>query len=185
MKNIEKLWAFEGYTIRPLKKEDIEMYYELNFNPLDTEVARMTGSATHFEKDVIVKHLERCIADEERYDFVIVDPKGNIIGETVINDIDIDLNSANFRIGIFQEVERGKGIGQWALSTTIDFAFRDLKLNRLELDVYEFNEKGHHIYKKAGFIEEGVLREAVKDNGVYYNVILMSMLRSDWEKSYQ
>ena len=44
------------------------------------------------------------------------------------------------------------------VETTRDFAFEELKLHRLELDVYSFNPRAERVYQKAGFRREGVLR---------------------------
>ena len=47
--------------------------------------------------------------------------------------------------------------------------------------MYENNPRGIKAYEAAGFIREGVLREAVYKNGRYLNVILMSVLHSEWK----
>lgn len=46
MDKIKKTWEKDGYVLRPAKKEDAWSYYRHNFNPLDSEVARLTGSKT-------------------------------------------------------------------------------------------------------------------------------------------
>ena len=40
------------------------------------------------------------------------------------------------------------------VETTRDFAFEELKLHRLELDVYSFNPRAERVYQKAGFRRE-------------------------------
>lgn len=112
---------------------------------------------------------------------MIIAPDGRIIGESVINEIDWDLRCANFRIGIFHSTERGKGIGTWTVETTRDFAFENLNLHRLELDVYSFNPKAESVYRKAGFKQEGVLRDAIMDGTNYADDILMSILEDEWK----
>ena len=109
----------------------------------------------------------------------MIAPDGEIIGESVINEVDWELRRANFRICIYQKTERGKGIGTWATEVTRDFAFE--KLHRLELDVYSFNPSAEKVYLKAGFKIEGVLRDAVRDGKEYADDILMSMLEEEWK----
>ena len=99
----------------------------------------------------------------------------------MINDINWDVRSANFRIGIFHSEERGKGIGTWAVETTRDFAFEELKLHRLELDVYSFNPRAEKAYIKAGFKREGILRDAILDGDKFADNILMSILEDEWK----
>ncbi len=68
------------------------------------------------------------------------------------------------------------------VETTRDFAFEELKLHRLELDVYSFNPRAERVYQKAGFRREGVLRDAVLDGQQYADDILMSILEEEWRQ---
>lgn len=154
----------------------------MNFNPLDKEVARLTGCKEFFTEEEVTSFFFKAIKEENRYFFLILSPDGRIIGESVINEIDWDLRSANFRICIFSEAGRGKGIGTWAVEATRDFAFEELKLHRLELDVFSFNLRAQKSYLKAGFKREGVLRDAVKDGDQYADDILMAILENEWRQ---
>lgn len=102
----------------------------------------------------------------------------------MINEIDWALKCANFRICIFRASERGKGIGNWAAQVTRDFAFADLKLHRLELNVFSFNPRGERTYLSTGFRREGVRRDAVADGNGYVDDILMAMLEADWKRAH-
>ncbi len=170
----------DGYIIRFAEAEDAQAYYEQNYCPLDKEAARLTGSKEVFTKEEVVSFFLKSMEDSDRYFFLIIAPDGKIIGESVINEIDWDLRCANFRIGLYKQTERGKGIGTWATEVTRDFAFEELKLHRLELDVYSFNPRAEKVYLKAGFKREGVLRDAVMDGGEYADDILMSILEDEW-----
>lgn len=180
MMNKEKIWEKDGFVLRLARKEDAEEYYEHNFNPLDPETARLTGCKPNFTHDEVVNFFKQCVEAEDRYDFVIISPDGHIIGESVINEIDDDLRSANFRIGLFHSDEYGRGIGSWALGKTMEFAFEEIKLHRLELDVFSFNLRAIRAYEKAGFKHEGVLRDAIKDGDHYADDILMAILEDEW-----
>lgn len=52
----------------------------------------------------------------------------------------------------------------------------------MELSVYDFNKRGVNCYIKSGFIKEGVKRRAIKRNGKYCDEIIMSILKSDYNK---
>lgn len=180
MNTIKKCWERDGYTLRPARPDDAERYFNENFNPLDAEVAHLTGCGTDFTHDQVTGFFLRCIEDPDRCDFLIIAPDGRIIGESVINEIDWDIRSANFRIGIFHSAECGRGIGSWATEMTRDFAFEELKLHRLELDVFSFNPRAEKAYRKAGFRREGVLRDAIRDGDAYADDILMAILEDEW-----
>ena len=171
----------DGFLIRFAKAEDVIDYYEQNYCPLDKEVARLTGCKEEFTKEEVTSFFLKSIKENDRYFFLIISPNEKIIGESVINEIDWDLRCANFRIGIYHMTERGKGIGTWATEVTCDFAFEELHLHRLELDVYSFNPRAERVYLKAGFKREGILRDAVMDGGKYADDILMSILEDEWK----
>ena len=73
-------------------------------------------------------------------------------------------------------------MGRSATEVTPDFAVQHLKLPRLELDVYSFNPYAQKTYLKAGFKQEGILRDAVMDENQYADNILMALLENDWRK---
>lgn len=176
------VWKKNGFLIRLAQKEDAENYFLQNYCPFDKEVARLTGCKEVFTKEEVISFFLRSIDCNDRYFFLILSPDGRIIGESVINEIDWNLRCANFRIGIYHAAERGQGIGSWATEVTRDFAFEQLKLHRLELDVYSFNPYAQKTYLKAGFKQEGILRDAVMDENQYADNILMALLEDDWRK---
>lgn len=179
---IEKVWEKNGFIMRLANKNDAENYYNQNYNPLDKEVARLTGCKEVFAKEEVLSFFDKSMEEDNRYLFLIISSDGRIIGESVINEIDFNLRCANFRIGIYHSAERGKGIGTWVVETTRDFAFEELKLHRLELDVFSFNPRAERVYHKAGFKREGVLRDAILDGDNYADDILMSILEDEWKK---
>ncbi|WP_346887403.1 GNAT family protein [Clostridium sp. UBA1056] len=182
MNKIGQVWEKCGFILRLSRTEDAEEYFSQNFNPLDVEVARLTGCKEVFTHDEVVNFFKQCIESDDRYDFLIISPDGRIIGESVINEIDWDARSANFRIGIFNSNERGKGIGSWAIKKTRDFAFEKLKLHRLELDVFSFNLHAEKAYLAAGFKREGVLRDAIWNGKEFADDILMAILEDEWKQ---
>ena len=115
-----------------------------------------------------------------RYFFLIIAPDGDIIGESVINEIDWDLRRAKFPNRSLSSSGKRKRYWHMATEITRDFAFEKLKLHRLELDVYSFNYRAETVYLKAGFKREGVLRDAIMDGAKYADDILMSILEDEW-----
>lgn len=90
------------------------------------------------------------------------------------------------RIGMFLGKEHiGKGYGIDALRVLVAFCFNEINLNKLKLDVFSFNERAVRCYEKAGFKREGVLRQDAYRYGRYHDVIVMGLLRSEWEPGNQ
>lgn len=175
-------WEKDGYVLRPAVKEDAEEYYSGNFNPLDPQTAYLTGCKPHFTRNEVIDFFTQSIDADDRYDFLIIDPDGHIIGESVLNEIDSHIKCANFRIALFHSNQYGKGLGSWVIGKTLQFAFEEIGLHRVSLDVFSFNHRAIRAYEKAGFKHEGVLRDAGIYGGQYYDDVLMAILENEWRQ---
>lgn len=173
-------WYHNGYTLRLAAASDAEAYYSQNFVNPDPEVNRLTGTTQTFTKDQVITFFMNSLKADDRYLFLLIAPNGHIIGESVINEIDWEVKSANFRICIFSPEYFGQGLGSWATIKTRDFAFDQLDLHRLSLDVFSFNPRAQKAYTKAGFKVEGVLKDAIRDGDTYADDILMAILKDEW-----
>jgi RimJ/RimL family protein N-acetyltransferase len=88
--------------------------------------------------------------------------------------------SADIGIVIGERDEWGKGYGADAIKTMARYAFEELNLHRLQLQVYDFNERARRCYERCGFVHEGTRRQAVFRAGRYHDVHMMGMLASEW-----
>ncbi len=109
------------------------------------------------------------------------------IGETAmlgyVELVNIEWNNGvgQVGIGIGDPALRGKGYGREALTLLLDFAFTELNLYRVQLQVIAYNVCAIHLYEKLGFRREGTLRAYVHRDGVRYDLYLYGLLRPEWE----
>jgi RimJ/RimL family protein N-acetyltransferase len=103
------------------------------------------------------------------------------IGNCGLHNIEPVNNCAEFGILIGEKEFWNRGLGTEATRLTLKHGFEDLNLNRIFLVVYETNPRAMKAYESAGFVKEGVEREAVYKNGRYIDVYLMSILHSEWK----
>jgi RimJ/RimL family protein N-acetyltransferase len=76
----------------------------------------------------------------------------------------------------------GEGFGSRLLAATLDLAFGDLGLHRLDLMVFTDNERALRAYRRIGFVEEGVAREVHRTpEGGFRSMRLMSILAPEWK----
>jgi RimJ/RimL family protein N-acetyltransferase len=73
---------------------------------------------------------------------------------------------------IVDEKHRGKGVGKALLDELMKLAKEQFHLEFLHLEVYEGNP-AIRLYKRLGFEEYGVHRRFMKQEGRYYDKILM------------
>jgi ribosomal protein S18 acetylase RimI-like enzyme len=102
-------------------------------------------------------------------------------GETVIGWSDISpstrpgfTHSRHFGMGVRHDY-RGMGIGTRLLRAALDKA-RANALERIDLEVYASNHRAIELYKKAGFVVEGIKKRGRKLDGVYEDIVFMALL---------
>ena len=70
---------------------------------------------------------------------------------------------------------RGRGVGRRLLEATLAQARRS-GFKRIELDVHADNPRAISLYERAGFVREGIVRDASLIDGVFRNAILMAIV---------
>lgn len=167
---------FGKYHLKLLKKNDVEKYYRSGFEESDEEANYYTGTTSSFAKDQIVAYVNRVVEDSSRYDFLIMDSE-KIIGEVVLSEI--ENKNCHYRICIFNKEHFSKGIGYDATVKVLEFAFTELGLETVELEVFPFNERGIALYKKLGFIIIGkIIDEEAKPP--YKDIVIMKLNSYDF-----
>jgi RimJ/RimL family protein N-acetyltransferase len=106
-----------------------------------------------------------------------------LIGFIAIDDVQWTHGTGWVAIGIGAREFRGKGHGTDAMREALRFAFAELNLHRINLDVFEYNQAGLRSYEKAGFVHEGRIREGLHRDGRYWDMLYMGILREDWQKA--
>lgn len=101
------------------------------------------------------------------------------IGSVYIRDIDYVNQKAEYGIFIGEEEFLGKGYGAEAGILMVEYAFKELHLHKIMLKVFSYNTRARKNYQKAGFIEEGILKDEVYRNGNYYDIIYMAKIYTE------
>lgn len=109
--------------------------------------------------------------------------RDRLVGTCQLHAIHPVHRSAELQIRIGDAEYRGRGYGTEAVSLLLRFAFHDLNLNRVYLHVFETNKVAIGLYEKLGFTREGVLRQAAHIDGTYVDVVVMGLLRAEYEQA--
>lgn len=166
--------------LRPVEVSDAQLFLK---NTENEEIRYMTGTKKTFSLEQVQQHIKNVKKDPSRYDFAIcLNANDQTIGELSILDIDEEDRKAAFRITLNTMELTGKGYGTEAIELVLKFVFEELKLNRLQLEVFSHNERGIRAYEKTGFKKEGVLREALNYDGVFSDEIIMAIIQKEYYK---
>jgi len=77
---------------------------------------------------------------------------------------------------------RQRGLGYRSWTAFLNRQFVDRNLNKLALEVLATNTRAHALYRKLGFVEEGVKRREIFRDSEWVDSILMAMLNSEWRE---
>lgn len=106
--------------------------------------------------------------------------KGEMAGQVEYNYI--DWANRKTEIGYWLGASfQGKGLVTKSCRVLIDYAFNELKLNRVEMHCGVENYKSRKIPESLGFREEGVIRQAGWLHDRFVDFVVFGLLAGEWE----
>ena len=159
-------------VLRPLEAGDLRRCVKWFSDP---EVIRFLGRST----PVTLAEEERWFHDYQRRgedQIFAIEVEGRHIGNLGLHRIDRIHRKAEVGIVIGEPEFWSKGIGTDAMRVALRYAFGPLEVNKVSLEVLEYNARAIHAYEKLGFRREGVHREDVYKDGRFVDVVRMSLL---------
>ncbi|MGP9034523.1 GNAT family N-acetyltransferase [Glutamicibacter mysorens] len=106
-------------------------------------------------------------------------PDDTLIGHTALYKYNAPARSAELMIMIGGS-NVGQGYGTMAIKMIIDYGFREMGLNRIGLNVWAYNERALRTFNRAGFREEGRVRQAGFHDGSFHDKIIMGLLAKEY-----
>ena len=164
--------------IRILEKDDIKTTSKwIN----TAEISDIMGYLPVMSLDSQYDYYDKLKNDKSRFVFAICLNNGDIhIGNIALGNVDYISRHAMFSIFIFEEMYRSGGLGTEATKLCLNFAFKQLNLNKVYLRVSPDSIKAINLYLKTGFIKEGVLRQHYYSDGKYQDKEIYSILRDEY-----
>lgn len=103
------------------------------------------------------------------------------IGNVGFNTLDWTVRKAELGIFIGEKSQWSQGYGRMAVQLMVEHGFNHINLNRIYLYVHENNPRAIRAYERAGFVHEGRLRQDAYRDGQYLDVLVMSIMRNEWQ----
>src|SRR3989344_6144944 len=160
--------------IRPLKLGDVDHIMTWVNHP---EVVK---NLQHFNKKFTRKdeaeYVKKILKSKNDFVFSFFHHKTEeYIGQGGIHQISWDNKLGRLSI-IIKRGYWNKGYAQEILPALVDYAFKKLKLHKVWLMHWKENKKAGHLYKKLGFIKEGILKDEYYWHGKYHDMIRMAII---------
>lgn len=103
-----------------------------------------------------------------------------LIGDLGLEVVDWCGRDAFVGLGIGEPEYWGKGYGTDVMNVLLRFAFTEVNLRRVSLNVFEYNPRAIRSYEKAGFCHEGRMRKVINKEGRRWDMLFMGILREEW-----
>lgn len=170
----------ERAVLRPVQRADLARLWEL-LEDFEVKVRSETGpvvpvSLAHYE----ARFDQEAATPPGDQTWFAVETDGELIGQCGLYRIDHFNRRCELGIALGR-ASWGKGFGQDAVRTLVDYAITHLNMNRVSLQVLADDTRAMGAYRKVGFVEEGRLRQQAWVHGRFEDELLMSILRQDWE----
>ncbi|MGH4139146.1 N-acetyltransferase family protein [Clostridium sp.] len=126
------------------------------------------------------KDFEKLIYEDaiaEKTIFLVAEVESKIVGFTRLEGMKLSRfrHKAEFGLCISKDYW-GYGIGKKLLEKVIMWA-ATVKIEKISLTVVQTNTKAIQLYKRYGFVEEGLLiKDRIHKDGNYYNTVIMGKL---------
>ncbi len=135
---------------------------------------------TPLTKEEIRKKYISIPSEMKNINFLILTEEDTPIGVVSLKNLHFVNRRGELSIFIGEDKSRGKGYGKCATLEILKFGFIKLNLNKIFLEVYEFNKSAVKLYKKIGFKIEGNLKNHSYKNGEYRNLLIMGIFRDEF-----
>lgn len=164
--------------LRPTEREDVPRLWELL---ADVEVAALSDDGPLFPRSLTeyLARFDKGLSEEPRTSvWFAIEEGGDVVGECGLHGIDLFARRCELGIALGRPFW-GRGLGTDAVRVVIRYAFDTLDMNRVGLRVLADDDRAVGAYTRAGFVEEGRLREYTRIGSRWQDNLVMSIVRSD------
>ncbi len=166
--------------LRPGERRDIPLFLRwMNDSRTTRTLLMLSPIGEAMEERWFEQMLEH--HGRDRWYFVICRVEDDRpVGSIDLHDVDLRNGSATLGVVIGDPADTGQGYGSGAIRAIVGFGFDQLRLERIQLEVFDDNEPARRLYERIGFVHEGTRRRAIYRDGTFHDDHLMSILRGEW-----
>jgi len=170
----------ERLLVRPMQLDDAPSLFEFWSDPMVSKFMNIEAFTDISQAQQMIVMLQRLFTENKAIRWTILLKDSNeIIGSIGFNYLDYENERAEIGYDLGYSYW-GKGYATEAIRALTSYGFESLRLNRVEAKVDPDNLNSIKVLKKLRFVEEGKLRQYEKSKGEFVDLIMFSMLRTEW-----
>lgn len=168
--------------LRGMTRDDLARQWEFN-NDLEVELAGGGDPPTpqSFER-VLAEFDQEAAKGGRNGPAFAIEADGKFIGQCALFNVNPVAQTCALGITIGDKAYWGRGYGRESVELLIDYGFRHRNYHKIWLEVHGNNERAQRAYAACGFREEGRLRQHVWSDGRYEDLVVMGILRAEWQE---
>ncbi|WP_188455444.1 GNAT family N-acetyltransferase [Virgibacillus oceani] len=174
----------DDIALKLLDENDGETLFQLTDNSRDylrEWLPWVDGTKTADDSKEFIRHILKMYTEQKGLTAGILF-NGQLIGTAGFNTLDWSNNIGTIGYWMDQGFQ-GNGIMTRVVRALIDYAFQELKLNRIEIRAAFENRKSRAIPERLGFTQEGKVRQAEWLYDHYVDLVIYGMLACEWEQN--
>ena len=133
----------------------------------------LIGQAEH------ARWLEAALSRPDRA-YWIIELDGAPVGLANLVRIDAAASRCDWAFYLADPAVRGRGVGAAVEWLVLGHVFEGLGLNKLWCEVFTDNTAVLRLHERFGFIREALLRDHVRKDGVFRDVVGLGLLAREW-----
>jgi RimJ/RimL family protein N-acetyltransferase len=168
--------AGEHVILRAFERDDAERCYRWMNDP---NIVRTLKSRYPIAFQNEMEWLDRAMHSNVNERHFAIERKDDRthIGNASIHEIDWVSRTAAFGLFVGEPSAWNRGFGSDAIRTLVRFAFEEMNLRKLRINVFEYNDRAKHVLETQGFVQEGRLQREFYREGSYHDLLILSIFR--------
>ncbi len=165
------------HTIRPATLDDAR-----GINIHLRRIAEEPNNTISYSQGEFLRTIEE---ERERIEGVLVAENSHMLVAVANNEIiglcscfggaGVGRYTASLGISV-HSAWRDQGVGTALMEKIIKWARKNPVVHRFDLEVYAYNQRAIHLYRKLGFQEEGIRKEVYFKDGRFVDTLMMAMI---------
>ena len=182
---MESFWKGTNVRLRAANGNDALLFINSE-GDFDTETARrydyIDFPLTNEQISQKLDNYDKTKSSKDDYLFVIETIDHERAG--FIITFDCDPRNGTFKYGLFMLSDfKGRHMGSEAVKIMLDYYFNELRYNKVNVYIYDYNLPSISFHEKLGFLREGELRQMAYSAGEYHNIIFYGMTKHEFNRA--
>lgn len=157
------------FILEWMKDKNVNRFFKFNPESIDEESV----------KNYIISSW----GDIQNKHFAITTANDEYVGTISLKNINHINKHAEYAISLRKSAQ-GNGYGKYATVEILKIAFHELKLNKVYLNVLEYNKHAIAFYEKLGFKYDGIFKKHIYKDGKYHNLKWYSYMKEDFKNDF-